>query len=570
MGDRKRVEDGLEQIASLFGLSGKDGWKAAAYERGAEVVRALGDDQLEAMISADGLRDIDGIGPSLAKQISALWRDGRSELLDRLEAQYPRGAAELARVPGMTVRRIRALADALGIGSIAELRDACEAHRVRAVRGFGVKLEQKLGAACEQINTPPVHRRMLLVDAIATANRLRQHLASIAGVAEEVELAGAARRGEESVDDLELLVVTRDPEGVWAALARLGAVFALDRAQSAARLSAGIGLRLTVVPPERAGAGLLTATGPRAHVEALEQRARARGVALPDVIADVPGAFAAEAAIYRALDLAVTPPELRVDGGEAELSERNESRFAALVEAEHIRGLVHCHTEYSDGRDSVEAMARAAEALGMEYITITDHSPSAHYAGGLPLDRLKQQWDEIARVQEQVNVRILRGTESDILVDGNLDYPDSILERFDVVIASIHSRFKLDPEAMTKRLVRAMELPIFKIWGHALGRLLLSREPIRCDVPRVLDALAASRGAVEINADPHRLDLAPEWIPHARERGIRFVISVDAHSTRGLSVLPLGVTMARRGHVERSEVLNTLPPAAFADQVRPI
>ena len=389
MGDRKRVEDGLAQIASLFGLSGRDGWKAAAYERGAEIVRALGDDQLEAMISADRLRDIDGIGPSLAKQIGALWRDGRSELLDRLEAQYPRGAAELARVPGMTVRRIRALGDALGIGSIAELRSACAAQRVRAVPGFGVKLEQKLSAGCEQIDAPPVHRRMLLVEAIATANRLREHLVSIAGVAEEVQLAGAARRGEESVDELELLVVTRDPDGSWAALARLGAVFALDRARSTAQLSAGIGLRLTVVPPQRAGAGLLTATGPRAHVQALEERARARGVALADVTADAPDAFAAEAAIYRTLDLAVTPPELRVDGGEAELSELGESRFAALVEAEHIRGLVHCHTEYSDGRDSVEAMARAAEALGMEYITITDHSPSAHYAGGVPLDRLK-------------------------------------------------------------------------------------------------------------------------------------------------------------------------------------
>jgi DNA polymerase (family 10) len=215
-------------------------------------------------------------------------------------------------------------------------------------------------------------------------------------------------------------------------------------------------------------------------------------------------------------------------------------------------------------------MARAAEALGMQYITITDHSPSAHYARGVTLDRLEQQWDEIAAVQERVAVRILRGTESDILADGALDYPDDVLERFDVVIASIHSRFKLDRARMTERLTRAMSLPLFKIWGHALGRMLLSRDPIDCDVPAVLDALAGSRGAIELNADPHRLDLPPEWIPHARERGLSFVVSVDAHSTQGLSVLPLGVGMARRGALQRNEVLNTLPAAEFAARVRPV
>jgi DNA polymerase (family 10) len=241
-----------------------------------------------------------------------------------------------------------------------------------------------------------------------------------------------------------------------------------------------------------------------------------------------------------------------------------------LLTTADIRGMVHCHTTYSDGRASIEEMARAAEALGMQYITITDHSPSAHYAGGVTVDRLKEQWDEIAAVQERVKIRILRGTESDILQDGALDYPDEVLERFDVVIASIHSRHKLDRERMTERLVRAMSLPIFKIWGHALGRMLLSRDPIDCDVPEVLDALAGTRGAIELNADPHRLDLPPAWIPAARARGLSFVVSVDAHSTKGLNVLPLGVQLARRGGLRRHEVLNTLPADELAARVRPV
>jgi DNA polymerase (family 10) len=269
--------------------------------------------------------------------------------------------------------------------------------------------------------------------------------------------------------------------------------------------------------------------------------------------------------VYRTLEVPFVPPEVR--GTAADFDPRG---YDDLLATSDILGMVHCHTTYSDGRNTIEEMALAAEALGMQYITITDHSPSAHYARGVTLDRLKEQWDEIASVQERVQVRILRGTESDILVDGALDYPDDVLERFDIVIASIHARHKLDRERMTERLVRAMSAPIFKVWGHALGRILLSREPFECDVPRVLDTLAGSRGAIELNGDPHRLDLPAAWIPAARERGIPFVVSVDAHSTKGLNVLPLGVQMARRGGLRRHEVLNTLPAAELATRVRPI
>jgi DNA polymerase (family 10) len=232
--------------------------------------------------------------------------------------------------------------------------------------------------------------------------------------------------------------------------------------------------------------------------------------------------------------------------------------------------MVHCHTQWSDGRATIEEMALAAEAMGMEYITITDHSGRAHYAGGVTPDRIEEQWDEIARVQERVSVKLLRGTEADILEDGVLDWPDRLLERFDVVIASIHERHRMDERAMTRRLVRAMEAPVFKIWGHALGRLVGERPPIACRVEEVLDAAAASgRVAVEVNGDPRRLDMEPRWIRAARERGLRFTLSVDAHAPASLQFLRFAVGTARRGGVRREEVLNALPASEFAAVVRP-
>ena len=232
--------------------------------------------------------------------------------------------------------------------------------------------------------------------------------------------------------------------------------------------------------------------------------------------------------------------------------------------------MVHCHTTYSDGKHSIEEMARAAEAMGMKYITITDHSPTAFYAGGVTLDRLKRQWAEIDEVQEKVKVKILRGTESDIVADGRLDYPDKILEKFDVIVASIHSRYKMDSAKMTKRIVTAMQQPLFKIWGHALGRLIQRRPPFECDIEKILDVIAESRAAIEVNASPYRLDMEPRWIREARKRRIKFVISVDAHSTAELNYLKYGVGTARRGWLRKPEVLNTLGTKAFENAVRPV
>src|SRR5436190_7692603 len=263
------------------------------------------------------------------------------------------------------------------------------------------------------------------------------------------------------------------------------------------------------------------------------------------------------------------PPELREDEGEIEAALAGKLP-EDLVTIDDIRGMVHCHTTYSDGKQTIEEMVRAAESMGMKYITITDHSPTAFYAGGVTLDRLKRQWDEIDEVQEKVKVKILRGTESDIVANGHLDYPDKILEQFDVIVASIHSRYKMDSAKMTRRIVTAMQQPVFKIWGHALGRLIQRRPPFDCRVEEVLDVIAESRAAIEINGDPYRLDMEPRWIREARKRKIKFVISVDAHSMSALNNVKFGVGIARRGWLRKIDILNALGTSAFVKVVRPV
>jgi DNA polymerase (family 10) len=373
---------------------------------------------------------------------------------------------------------------------------------------------------------------------------------------------------------LEVIIAGRDGSAILDQLTRLPQVAAtLERAgdRIVQRLVRGIIAETVVVPARSYAVRLHRLTGSVAHLMKLEARARERGLVL-----DGSGlwrgrrrvAVRSEDDLYCHLGLPFIVPEMRDDAGEIEAGAAGRLP-GPLVALADIRGLVHCHTTYSDGAHSIEEMARAADRLGVEYMTITDHSPTAAYAGGLTVDRLRRQWDEIAKVQETVRVRLLRGTESDILADGSLDYPDAVLAELDIAIASIHHRHRMDAAQMTRRIVTAMRHPRFKIWGHALGRYILRRPPFACHMEEILDALADSRAAIEVNGDPHRLDMEPHWIREARARGIPFVISTDAHSVPALGNLRWGVDMARRGWLARNEVLNTLGVDAFRAAVRP-
>jgi DNA polymerase (family 10) len=571
--DRLAVARALREMADLLALAGDEPFKARAYERGARVLESLSAD-LARLVDEGRLTELRGIGSGLAAAISELHLTGRSRALDKLRQQLPPGALDLSQVPELSLKKIAALHDALGIETIAQLEAACEAGRLRTVKGIGARTEQRILDSIRRLQDPaPV--RVLLHHALALADPLLAHLRDAPGV-RAVELAGSLRRWTEAVESLVFVLVAGEPAPALEhafAFPLVARVIAREPSMGRAVLTTGLSLEVRVVPSDRQAVELLYATGAPAHVEHLEWMAGARGLRLER--SGLVGAAdrvrvptEGEADLYRRLGLPHIPPELREDEGELEAAAAGRLP-ADLVTLEDVRGLVHCHTVYSDGKHTVEQMARAADALGMPYLTITDHSPTASYAGGLGIDRLKAQWDEITRVQETVGVRLLRGTESDILGDGSLDYPDAVLERLDVVIASIHSRLRMDADQMTRRLVRAMAQPLFKIWGHALGRLVLSRPPIDCHVEDVLDVVAASRAAVEINGDPHRLDMEPRWIRAARGRGIRFVISTDAHSVAELGNLRYGVAMARRGWVRRGEVLNTLDVEGFARAVSP-
>jgi DNA polymerase (family 10) len=456
---------------------------------------------------------------------------------------------------------------------VAELEVACRDGRVREVKGFGEKTEKKILEGIHRMRTAST--RVLLSDAREIGNHLVHHLRAT-GAAERVELAGSARRWKETVGDLDVVAGSRHPEVLSDALVAfpgVETVVAKGDTKTTIHLAGGLSVDLRVVPPEEFPSLLQHMTGSKEHNVRLRGLARDRGLTLSEWgLERLDGGgkvqLASEDDVYRALGMQPVPPELRQDTGEIDAALGGRLP-ADLVQLDDVKGMVHVHTTWSDGRAPLEEMARAAQEMGMEYLTITDHSRSAAYAGGLDVDRLKAQWDEMAQVQERVKIRLLRGTEADILDGGLLDWPDAVLEQLDVVVASVHSRMKMDAEQMTHRLVRTMELPFFKIWGHATGRLLLERDPYGLDMEKVLDAAAASRVAVEVNGDPHRLDMEPRHLRMARERGIPIVLSTDAHSVAGLGNLPYAVMTARRAWVTRGEVLNTLPAAEFAARVRP-
>ena len=590
--DRFEIAHALREIGALLELEGENPFKIRAYETGARALEGLSGD-LATLVAENRLTDIPGIGEALAGKIASLHLTGRSETLDKLRARHPPGILELLQVPDLGPKKIAALHAALGIATLAALEAACREGRVAGVKGFGGKTQARILEGIERVRARAADRRVLLADALVEAEPLLAHLRA-APAAVAVELAGSARRGRETVGDLDLVAASHDPAAMADALAGwpgTAEVSSQGDTKITARLAGGMHVDLRVVPPEDFPTLLHHLTGSKAHHVKLRGIARDQGYTLsewglyqlppalrqaqgerpielpPDPARKIP--VESEEALYRALGLAHVPPELREDAGELEAA-RDGTLPADLVRLEDVRGMVHCHTTWSDGRASIEEMARAADALGIEYLTITDHSQTAGYAGGLTVDRLRAQWDEIERVQERVKVKLLRGSEADVLEDGALDWPDEILEELDVVVASVHSRMKMDEDQMTRRLVRAMSVPVFKIWGHGVGRLLLEREPYAVRVEEVLDALAASRGAVEVNGDPRRLDLEPRHVRAARARGIPIVLSVDAHSTASLGYLRYAVTTARRGWVRRGEVLNARSAAEFAAAVRPI
>jgi DNA polymerase (family X) len=554
--DKFGVAAALQEIARLMELKGgQNRFKAKAYNAGARSIQAVGD--LDRLVRKNLLTTLPRIGGALASQITQLYLTGESSVLKELRNEFPSGVVELTAVPGLSVSKAQQLYEELGITSVAELKTAAEAGKIRDLKGFGAKTEQRL---LEQLSTPveKPRTRLHLHHALSTAEQVIEYAQTFRGLI-DISFAGSLRRWKETVGTIEIVASSKQPDALLEHFQRFPQIVSSESHEPnnlIAQFVDGARVSFTAVVPAEFAVTLFLKTGSEAHLKNLPQ---VEFTKIP----------ATEEAIYKRLRMQYVPPELRENEGEIEAALAGKLP-EDLVTLDDVKGMVHCHTTYSDGKHSLDAMVRAAEAMGMKYITITDHSPTAFYAGGVKLDDLRRQWDEIDELQGQVKIKILRGTESDILADGRLDYPDDILEQFDVIVASIHSRYKMNGEKMTERIIAAMRQPVFKIWGHALGRLIDRRPPFDCDVERILDVIAESNAAIEINGDPYRLDMEPRWVREARKRKIRFLISVDAHSVGAMNNVKFGVAMARRGWVRRAEVLNTLNVAAFQKAVRPV
>jgi DNA polymerase (family 10) len=582
--DKLAIAAALQEIGTLLELKGGEYFKARAYKLGSRAVAELTED-LGKLIKENRLTFVKGIGHGLATQIQDLYATGQSTFLNELRAEMPAGIVELGKV--LSVKKVQTLREALGISSIEDLKAAAEAGRVRHVKGFGVKTEQGILAALKVIaGHENLEQRIHIHHALRAGEQILEYLRTAPGFVQS-ELAGSLRRRQETVSQIVVVASAKTPKALINHFLRSPLVVRIER-QTPQRCSVvlGEGFKTTLfaVKPDEFASRLLQATGSETHLKKLLQIASKRKLKLTERGIQKVGPqkskpksktrtpmirVTTEPEIYKRLGMQYVPPELREDQGEVEAALAN-ALPEDLITTDDIRGMVHCHTKYSDGKHSVAEMVHAAEAMGMKYITITDHSPTAFYAGGVKIDRLQRQWEEIERIQDQTNVKILKGTESDILADGSLDYPDWILEQFDVIVASIHSRYKMNQDQMTRRIVTAMRQPVFKIWGHALGRLIQKRPPFDCRVEEILDVISESRAAVEINGDPYRLDMEPRWLREARKRKIKFVVSVDAHSVGALNNVKFGVGIARRGWVRRSEVLNTLGVKAFQKAVRPV
>jgi len=557
----------LEEIGTLLEIHGENKFKARAFFNAARVIEKLERDIVE-LTRAGELPQVEGIGPATANVVRDLVETGRSRYYDDLRERTPDGMLELLGVPGLGPGRIRTLHEKLGIKSLQDLERAAHEGRIASVQGFGARTQQKILEGIGYVRSTTGRRRM--PECIDVAHRLSAFVAALPAV-EEALVVGELRRGCETVDGIDILArVSRNGmSDVLRAFLELPGVARSERAgetRAVATLSDGLQLRLECAPPEAFAATSIFATGSGAHVQKLREIAEARGFELRQdgLFRDhtrVPAR--SEEDIYAALGLSFVEPELREDGSELAVSAGG--TLPRLITYDDLRGCFHCHTTYSDGRASVAEMAEAAHERGWRYLGIADHSQHASYAGGLSVDDVRRQHDEIDEWNESNGRRVwlFKGIEADILSDGTLDYADAegVLDSFDYVIGSVHSSFNLPPDAMTQRFLRAIENPYLTMLGHPTGRLLLSRAEYRFDIDQVLEAAGRRGVAVEINADPHRLDLDWRYWRTALRFGVRCAINPDAHSARALGYVHYGITMARKGWLEAKDVVNawTLP-----------
>lgn len=549
----------LEDIGVLLELKGENPFKSRAYYSAARIIEMIGEDELEKLVREDKLKEVKGIGTALNEKLKELVLTGNLSYYDQLKANVPEGLFEILKVPGLGPRKVSALYDTLGITTLAELEYACRENRLVNLKGFGPKTQQNILEGIEFLRR---HQgRYFYSEARRIAQDLLEKLMEFPAIG-EASLAGSIRRCREIVKDIDLVASTPEPEKLthyFAGLASIEEVIALGDTKVSVQLKEGINADLRVVGLDQYPYALHHFTGSKEHNTALRSRTKKIGLKINEY-----GLFRGdeliecrdETGFFAALGLAYIEPELRENSGEIEAAE--EGTLPLLVKEKDIRGIFHVHTTYSDGADSLEEMVCSCLDSGFEYIGISDHSQSAFYAGGLKADDLARQREEILILREKYpEIAILGGVESDIRIDGSLDYPDDVLEKLDFVIASVHSGLKLERSRMTERLIRAVLNPHVTILGHPTNRLLLGRDSSPLDIEQVFKAALENDVILELNANPARLDLDWRHLKMVREMGLQVSINPDAHQVEGLADTAFGVAIARKGWLEAKDVFNT-------------
>jgi DNA polymerase (family 10) len=565
-----QIAAALDELADLYELDGAIVHRVVAYRTAAKVVRESSA-SVAALAREGRATELPGIGKTLQDKILTLLETGSVPSLDRLRAKFPPGLIDVMRLPGFGAKRARRLHDELGVDSLEALRDAAQAQRIRKLRGFGAKVEEAVLAALDEQAERPAPR-MLLPRALdigrAVVDGLRAHPAS-----DRVELAGSARRLADSVKDLDIVATAHDPAALSAALTEMDVVESVQGSGDAGarvRTHSGLKIDLKVVAPSQFGNVLQHFTGSKLHNVALRDSAVRRGLHVSEygILDDATGQThecATEEEVYGLLGLAYIEPELREGRGELEAAVPAGPGLPELVRLEDLRGDLHCHTVASDGRATIEEMARAAQALGYEYLAITDHSATHGFGNDVSPDALRRHAERVRELDERLEgIRLLAGTEVNILLDGSPDYDDDLLGELDWVIASIHTSFGLDERSMTDRMVAAIEHPLIDAIGHPTGRKIEQRPGYALDMERVIEAAARTGTMLEINAAPDRRDLSDVHARAAAAAGVNILIDSDAHSTRNLELIKWGVATARRAWLTAEQIANTRPYEEFA------
>jgi DNA polymerase (family 10) len=553
------IEAIFDEIADLLDIQGANPFRVRAYRNAARTIGDLGTDITTLMAQGTALTEIPGIGADLAKKIEEIVSTGKSEFLERLHKQLPPAITDLLKIPGLGPKRVKVLWRDLKIQTLEQLLQAAREGRIQELPGFGEKTEEKIVEAAQAHLSQA--RRFKLAVAAQYAEGFAAHMRRGRGV-ERVDIAGSFRRMRETVGDIDLIVIARDAGqamGRFTSYEEVKEVLASGPTRGSVVLKAGIQIDVRIIPKESYGAALVYFTGSKAHNIAIRRIAQDKGFKMNEYgVFDGERRIAGETeeSVYEAVGLPWIAPELREDRGEVEAALAG--TLPQLIELSDLRGDLHAHSKASDGHNTIREMAKAAQAAGLEYVAITEHSQRLTVARGLDAIRLVKQGAEIDRLNRELDgITVLKGIEVDILEDGSLDLPDSVLAHLDVVVAAVHSRFDLPRAKQTQRILAALDNPVVAILAHPLGRLIEEREPYDVDMQKIIRKAKAKKIALELNAHPERLDLLDIYCQMAKQEGALVSINSDAHSTYEFGMLRFGVGQARRGWLEKKDVLNT-------------